>query len=645
MLLKHLPIILGISFLFTTSVTAQNNFEKDFFNHYPREVIGETNRNFSSPNTGNYDVVYCRLVLDVDPNVKFLEAEATTQFKTQSPSVQEIFFDFSTALDVMDVRYKGNSIGYEHLDGDELRVDFPEPLAEGVLEEVVIQYSGPPTSTGFGAFSNGMVCSGEVPALWTLSEPYGAKEWWPCKQTLNDKYDSVDLVITTPGPYRVGSNGLLIDERINGDNTKTYHWSHRYPIPAYLVAFAVSEYEVYSDYVPLENGDQLEVLNYIFPCNVDYAKSATPVTIPVMQFFREKFGEYPYIEEKYGHCNFGWGGGMEHSTMSFMGGFSHLLIAHELAHQWFGNKITCGSWSDIWLNEGFATYLEGLTYDFGVDPPRWENWKYNNLNRALNSPNGSVYVYDTSSVGRIFSGSLSYSKGAYLLHMLRWMMGDDAFFGAINQYIHDPELVYGYARTPDLQKHLEASSGLDLEEFFQDWLYGKGYPNYQLVWEKTDDGIWLRVNQATTDPSVDFFNMPVPVRINGFNVDTTIVVDPEYSGQLFEIPLDFIPLNIQFDPERWICAGSEVLTAVSDPVLSSVKLYPNPAGDWLQIEAEEGSECRIRVFDQLGKEVSQAMIPKSDSSVKLDVTSLSSGLYQVGIETPKGQITIPVVIR
>lgn len=643
MLFKYFPVLFVIGFLFPGPVSSQLNFEKDFFNHYPREVIGESREYMQSPNTGNYDVVYCKLDLEIDPNVKFLEGTATTTFIPKNEGVQQVYFDFSTALDVMDVRYEGNSVAFEVLNSDELRIDFPETLTMGELVEIDIDYSGPPTSSGFGAFSNGLVCSGQVPALWTLSEPYGAKEWWPCKQTLNDKYDSIDLVITTPADYRAAGNGLLIEETDNGDDTKTYFWSHRYAIPAYLVAFAVSEYEVYSDFVPLENGDQLEILNYIFPCNLDYAKSSTPVTIPIMQFFRESFGEYPYIEEKYGHCNFGWGGGMEHSTMSFMGGFSHLLIAHELAHQWFGDKITCGSWADIWLNEGFATYLEGLTYEAAGDTNGWENWKQKNQSRATNAPNGSVYVYDTSSVSRIFNGNLSYSKGAYLLHMLRWMMGDETFFDAIYNYIHDPDLIYGYARTPDLQKHLEASSGLDLNEYFNDWLFGKGYPVYELIWESTDDGIWLKVNQDQTDPSVEFFNMPIPVRIVGLNTEKTVVVDPVYSGELFEIPLDFTPYTLEFDPERWICARSDVMTAISDPDFNTMKLYPNPAHDWLHVDVDGGKLHTIGLMDPMGKILMEEQT--TEGSVRFDVANLPSGTYVVKIVTADTTRAMNVIIK
>lgn len=633
--------------LFPSIMFSQLNFEKDFFNHYPKDLVGADQRSLQSANTGNYDVVHCKLELTVDPAVYYIDGIATTSFIPLTDDFNAIYFDFTNQIPVSQVLFEGNPMAFSQLPGDELRVDFPEVIQMGNLYEIQIEYAGVPASSGFGSFAIANQCGNQqIPSMWTLSEPYGAKHWWPCKQTLNDKYASVEIIIHTPERYRAASNGTLIEETQNG-NMKTYHWSHQYAIPAYLVAFAVSEYEVYSDWVPLSNSESLEILNYIFPCNLNYAKSKTPVSVPIMQFYREKFGEYPYVEEKYGHCNFGWGGGMEHSTMSFMGGFSHLLIAHEMAHQWFGDKITCGSWQDIWLNEGFATYLEGLTYDFGVSPGEWENWKYNNQNRATNDPTGSVYVDDTTSVNRIFNGNLSYAKGAYLLHMLRWKMGDQTFFTALNNYINDPELIYGYAKTPDLQKHLEEVSGMDLNEFFKDWLYGGGYPVYEIIWEQTNTGTMVVVNQTPTHPqSVDFFEMPIPIHFYGNGQDTTVVLDPQFSGQMFTVDIPFPVTVVEFDPERWICAKSSVLTNVNGLSEDKWNVFPNPATDFLRIENLTGDLVKLTVTDVLGKTVMREQFKgQKGHFFELNIESLKPGIYTVGLDDNTKKISTQIVVQ
>jgi len=646
MYFRILSGLLSLIFILPNVVFSQHNFEKDFFNHYPKYEFDSDQRSPQSVNTGNYDVVYCRLELTVDPEVYYIDGVAKTSFIPKEDGVNTIYFDFTEQITVNNVEFRGNAVAFEQLQGDELKIDLMEDLPRGVMEEVVIYYSGQPASSGFGSFAIATQCGDDaIPSMWTLSEPYGAKHWWPCKQTLNDKYDSIDIVINTPQQYRAASNGLLINEEALNDGTKTYTWSHRYPIPAYLVAFAVSEYEVYSDMVPIENDEFIEVLNYIFPCNLEYAKSRTPNTIPIMQFFREKFGEYPYVNEKYGHCNFGWGGGMEHSTMSFMGGFSHLLIAHELAHQWFGDKITCGSWQDIWLNEGFATYLEGLTYDFGADPGGWTNWKSKNLNRATNDPTGTVWVNDTTSVNRIFSGNLSYSKGSYLLHMLRWKLGEDTFFTAINNYIHDPELIYSYARTSDLQKHLEEASGMDLEEFFNDWFYGGGYPIYEIIWEQNNSGTWVTVNQTHSDQNSDvFFDMPIPILFNGFSKDTTIIFDPQKSGELFQLDIPFSVTNVAFDPELWICAKNQVLTSVSKIDENEVSVFPNPAGDFIRIKAISNDEVDLELVDMFGKSlIKQKARAKQGEYISMNLESLPSGVYSLVVEDKSVRSVVQVV--
>jgi aminopeptidase N len=472
----------------------------------------------ANPLTGDYDLVYHRLYWEVDPAINFISGTISSYFKPTQSDFDQINFDFSRDLDVLTVRYHGDTLSYTQL-GDNLQIDLPEVLSKGVLDSIEVQYEGAPVSEGFGSFSQSM--HDGVPVLWTLSEPYGAKDWWPCKQDLNDKIDSIDIIVKTPSAYRVGTNGVLINEEVQGDHT-IYHWKHRYPIAAYLISLAVTNYASFSDYVTLESGDSLEILNYVYPEDVEAAENNLESTVEIMELFNDLFGDYPFAKEKYGHAQFNWGGGMEHQTMSSMGSFSYSLQAHELAHQWFGNKITCGSWQDIWLNEGFATYLTGMTYEFLGTEEEWINWKRARVDFITSQDGGSVWVEDTSSVSRIFSSRLSYNKASYLLHMLRWKLGDDVFFQSVRNYLADSSLAFGYAHTEDLKRHFEMESGENLDEFFNDWFYGEGYPSYQLEWTNQGSSVNIKLNQTPSHPSVEFFEMPVPVKVSGSNADSIL---------------------------------------------------------------------------------------------------------------------------
>ncbi|MBK8564305.1 MAG: hypothetical protein IPN76_13450 [Saprospiraceae bacterium] len=254
------------------------------------------------------------------------------------------------------------------------------------------------------------------------------------------------------------------------------------------------------------------------------AQTGTANLVQVLQFYDSLFVTYPFHEEKYGHAQFGWGGGMEHQTMSYVSSFGWGLLTHELAHQWFGDMVTCGSWEDIWLNEGFATYLEGISRERFPSQvqTQWYDWKAGKISSIVSQPGGSVLVDDTTSVNRIFSSRLSYNKGSYLLHMLRWKLGGDAFFGGLRNYLNDRQ--YDYARTTSLQSHLEATSGQDLDEYFEDWFRGQGFPSYKVVWEQSSQGdVYIQLNQTTSMPSsVDFFEMPVPILLIGADNDTIV---------------------------------------------------------------------------------------------------------------------------
>lgn len=597
----------------------------------------------SSPLTHDYDITYHRMDWEADPNEFYIKGIITTKFQPLIQNFEVIHFDCSSSLTIDSVDFGGQLVTFDQDLSNVLRINLGTQLSMNSFYEVSVYYQGAPSGSGFGSFGQGTHQGN--PVIWTLSEPYGAKDWWPCKQSLNDKIDSIDVYVTSPSEFRAASNGVLVSETIDGDN-KICHWKHRHPITCYLVAIAVTNYESFSDYV-YHNNDSIEILNYVYPSSVNYVQSKSQITKDIMELYNDIAGLYPFADEKYGHAEFGWGGGMEHQTMSFMGGFSDRLIAHEMAHQWFGDFITCGSWTDIWLNEGFATYFEGLIYDFGISQANtWYNWKSSNINRATWEPNGSVWVDDTTSVGRIFSGSLSYSKGAILLHMLRWKLGDADFFQAVKNYRFDASLGHNYARTDDLIYHFETQSGLDLKEFFEDWFYGKGYPSYTVIWGTTDEGVYIKLDQTQSDPSVEFFEMPVPIKITGALVDSILVLDHTYSGQEFYIDLPFFAYTAQFDPELNLLSDDNVVTKITDtqtPVNNKVafEFYPNPVQDELRIEGNIEDILSIQVNDLLGH---SKLFTKKGKEV-LNVERLTPGIYLINIETQTGSQVEKLIIQ
>lgn len=584
--------------------------------------------------TSNYDLAYHRLEWQVDPRESFIKGTVTSHFRALA-DMDEIAFDLSGNMKVISVRQRDSELDFSHEQDDRLVIKLKGPIGAGVLDSLSIHYEGNPVSSGFGSFEVTTHGSSRTPILWTLSEPYGAKGWWPCKQDLIDKVDSVDIYITHPDSYRAASNGTLISEKESGDYRIT-HWKHRYPIPAYLIAIAVTNYQVHEQSV---SEAPFKIVNYLYPETFNQTVRNLTVTPSIMSFFREYFGEYPYSREKYGHAQFGWGGGMEHSTMSFMGSWSRGLIAHELAHQWFGNKITCSSWQDIWLNEGFATYLDGLVtenFDGEKDFIRWRK----NLNRIITSePSGSVFVNDTTSVSRIFSSRLSYRKGAMTLHMLRYKLGDEDFFNGLRSYLEDPELAYGYAATPDLIRHLEQASGEDLDEFFNDWIYGQGYPTYKVIWSQSEEGtLNFQINQSQSHSSVSFFEMPLPVTVMGPNGEIeNLRMELSENNQNFSVDPGFEVSSVEIDPEGHLISGSNRVTLGLDEraLEKSVVIYPNPVRDLLMIRNEGMSELRrITIYDILGKKVLQQLDPKD----QVRTSELDFGLHLVVIDTDQGTL-------
>jgi len=591
----------------------------------------------------DYNIIYHNLQFEVDPAIYAIKGLVTTYFKTKVDNVSQIDFDLSSALTVDSVIYHQKKVDVSHLH-DVLVINLGNQLSNNILDSISVYYHGiPTTANGFGAFAaehhNG------VPIMWTLSEPFGAKDWWPCKQTLNDKADSIDIVIIHPKEYKAASNGVLVSETINESKMYT-HWKHRHPIEAYLVAFAITNYAVYSDYVPIGSNDSIEVLNYVYPENLITAKQQTPATIPIMQLYNRLFMTYPYANEKYGHAQFGWGGGMEHQTMSFMADFSINLIAHELSHQWFGDYITCAGWKNIWLNEGFATYCTGLCIENGIIPDNWNAYKQSEINYITSNSRGSLIVDDTTSVWRIFDSRLSYSKGGMVLHMLRWVVGDSSFFRGIRNYLHDEKLANSFASTENFQKHMEDESGMNLTKFFQDWVYGQGYPEYTVNWGQNDQKVgFVKISQDQSHSSVDFFQLKVPIKFSGEGKDTILVFDNTFSGQEFPWELDFKVSSIYFDPDYWIISKPAVILQLANNSKNDdIIISPNPVKDFLNIKSSKKSSFDSVVFYNLtGKIVKEIGKTESEKSFSFNVSDLRTGNYFIVLHNAKDKIVKKIV--
>ncbi|KAF2518843.1 T9SS type A sorting domain-containing protein [Flavobacterium salilacus subsp. salilacus] len=584
-------------------------------------------------NTSDYDILYHRLDFEVNPGIHFIDGVVTTTFLAKD-DMPDITFDLSSQLTVSAVTLNGNSLMFEQNADDELIATFPTPIAQGAQATVVVTYSGQPplNSDGFNTGNH----SG-IPQIWTLSEPYGAKDWWPCKQDLNDKIDTIDVYITAPSQNTSVSNGIEQSQTDNGDGTTTTHFQHNYPIPAYLIAMAVTEYSIYEQTAGTAP-NTFSIVNYLYPDEVDNSIAQLAVTPPIMDLFEDLFETYPFHMEKYGHAQCSIPGGMEHTTVSFMGGFNRELIAHELAHHWFGNKITCGSWKDIWLNEGFATYLSGLVVEDMDGNEAFTAWKGDRTEFITSLSGGSVYVpeADTLSVSRVFSSRLSYNKGAMVVHMLRYKLGDADFYQGVKNYLADPDLAYGYAKTADLQAHLEAASGMDLEEFFQDWVYGEGYPSYTTTVEHLEEGgVKVTISQTQSHPSVSYFEMPVTIRLFGAEgQQQNVLLDNTFNGQEFIIEVAFPYVAMQFDPENDIISANNenILSTKRINTLEAIQLYPNPASGQLNVQLPQGVILEKAVFyNTLGQKVLEG-----STETTWNISGLANGVHFVTLITDKG---------
>ncbi|MEO6452549.1 MAG: M1 family aminopeptidase [Ginsengibacter sp.] len=609
----------------------------DQLNHQ-RMINMAKNNVTSSPD--NFDVKYYRCEWETDPAVRFIKGKVTVYYLITT-STANISFDLMNQLVTDSVIQRNNLLQIFHTN-NLLRINFAGIMPAGTFDSVTIFYNGVPANTGFGSFVQSTHTG--IPVLWTLSEPYGSRDWWPCKNGLDDKADSIDIILTHPSQYKAASNGLLQSETISGTNTIT-HWKHRYPIATYLICFAVTNYAVFNSSVQLGN-TTLPMQTFCYPENLVLFQANTPLVLDAMQLFNKTFGEYPFIKEKYGHVQFSWGGGQEHQTSTFIVTPEESLMAHELAHQWFGNKITCASWQDIWLNEGFATHLASL-YMEKKYPANTLATRKIEIDNITSLPEGSVWVNDTSTVGRIFDARLSYRKGSHLIYMLRWILGDEVFFKAMQQYLNDPAIKYGFAKTEDLKRNLEDVSKIELTQFFKDWFYGQGYPSYTTEWSQAgNDYVRIKLSQVTSDPSVTFFAMPVALQFRNATQQKTIVIDNKLNQEVFYKNIGFVADTVLIDPEYWLISKNNISKKVTENITGEniLQIFPNPAQNqiFIYLRNFKGTMGTINLYNNVGQLMytKEILLYNNSYFQELATANYLSGVYFLKVQSGSKTISV-----
>jgi len=532
-----------------------------------------------------------------------------------------------------------------------LRIAPVQPIAPATDFSVQVWYHGVPTTSSSTFFGNGLG-STAVPGLgnrvtWTFSSPFTTHHWWPCKQVLLDKLDSVEVHVTTSADNKAGSNGLL-ERTVTLPNGKVrYEWKSRYPIDYYLVSVTVSQYAehlVYAHPAGMPNGDSIPILTYLYPQQLPQAAPVLNATAPMLENFSAKVGLYPFWQEKYGHCLAPIGGGMEHQTMTLLGFPDYGLIAHELFHQWFGDNVTCASYRDIWLNEGFATYGEYLTIQAFGTPVDANQWLLGNRGGAFQAF-GSVVVpaADTLNVQRIFSGALTYAKGAQVVHMLRHVVNNDsAFFAALRAY--QQQFGGSTATTDDLRQSLEASLNMPLQWFFDQWAYGEGYARSTFRWNQVGNDLLIESVQVSTAPaSVPFFRMPIEFDYTpgAGQPAVTVRLEQNQPTQVWTIPLPpgTTITNVLADPRRWNLLqilrirrdNTFGVTGLAEEASPRLTVYPNPCTDFLSIPAAV-QERTAEVVDLAGRVVSRHHLPAAAD--RLPTASLAAGTYLLRLSEP-----------
>jgi aminopeptidase N len=629
--MKHLLIILLL--IFQSALIAQTNQSKCNYKRF----TGHKTKSNTLPlsyiqETEKYDVTHYSLAITANNMNTNLSGEVQMT-ATALTDLDSVILELFPSYTINYILFNTDTAKYNWRNtGIHCKVN----LKKGESFTITTNYAGkaPDQKTnplGGSGYSQKQSPSWKKNVSWTLSEPFSAYEWFPCKQSLKDKIDSVQVAITVPDSCMAGSNGILQKVIQLPNNQKCYTWKHLQPIDYYLISFSVANYTDYTIYAHPKNADSIPIQNFVYPNALSTFQPTINNTAKFIDYFSEIYTLYPFHKEKYGHCMAPISGGMEHQTMTTLGYFDNELIAHELAHQWWGDNVTCGSWADIWLNEGFATYSEYLM--LAKLFPGDEKTKLEDIHSSvLSVSTGSTWVKDSLNENSIFSRELVYDKGAAIIHTLRYIINNDSiFFKALQNY--QTTYAYNTATALNFKKSIENTTGLDLTNFFNEWYYGEGYPTYAgKITQKTDNLTEVIISHTCSAPNkTNLFTNPIDVKIGRTNKADTIIrfnIGSNYAKFEFPATLNLSEIK-DMDPSNYIVNRVAQFTNKIDTMKDNVLFYPNPTQDFISIELKNAMNASVKICAMDGKIIFEKTFTKE---TQVDLRNQTAGNYLLIIE-------------
>ena len=525
-------------------------------------IPGSTPLRDNYPKNPNIDAINYVFRLTLSDETDEIVGEATMDVRFKIDGITELRLDLVNAtgdgkgMTVSGVSSAGRTLDYRHED-DELWISLPAPTTANQRSQITIAYHGvPETGLRIGPNKHG------DRTFFSDNWPNRARNWLP---VIDHPYDKAmcEFVVTAPDYYQVISNGLLIEETDNTDGTRLTHWKQSVPIAPWLFVLGVARFAV--QYVNEYDGKSIQTWVYHQDRDAGFYDFAVP-TKQVMEFYGDMVGPFSY--EKLANVQAASvGGGMEAATAIFYGENSvtgnrsarwRNVIIHEVAHQWFGNAVTEYDWNDVWLSEGFATYFTLLFIEHAYGRDEFVAGLKSSRDRVMafydRDPDYRIVHENLTDMGQVTSSN-TYQKGGWTLHMLRGIIGDEAFWGGIQAYYR--EYRDANASTDDFRRAMEEASGRDLSRFFQQWLYQGGKLQYEGGWNYAGGSLNIELNQVQNDGY--FFEMPVQIGIYSDGelrprIETLQVNERQNS---FTIQLDRAPASVVLDPNTWVLMEAE----------------------------------------------------------------------------------------